>query len=154
MVNVDLAERVIAHIRTLPTANAMQASELALEDTYDMRTYGIPNAGEACGTSACLAGWALSIAYPEDYRRYINRSGLTNLTDLGGLIDGYMIEAQRILGLTYEQADAMFHAYTATADDHARVFKLLAEDPDMSGLDVADAYYEGGVVVNDAYCLL
>lgn len=94
------------------------------EDGRNAERYAKQQAADICATTACFAGWALML----DGGRSIGTFSI-ELPD-GEVIDQDDIEtrARERLGLTREEAHALFYAPDDIAEVKARVDKIAAGD--------------------------
>lgn len=95
----------------------------AAPDEFDMATWGvqrITQSGDVCGTSMCVAGWAVALTVPVE-RQIWNRDEFNNHryldfvrvedTESPGHFYKENVEnyAREVLGLDWEEATKLFH---------------------------------------------
>lgn len=110
--NVALAKKVLTKVRKHPERHNQDefVSGLTQLDTKTMK-------GTACGTTACLAGWAGVLAAPKGTRIDPNNTTLMFPDGSSMDIERYATEQ---LDLTSDQAGALFYCF-----DNATAIKRL-----------------------------
>ena len=143
MPNMEAVDRVIGHIKSLEHTSVVVAAQGTVRaycnmgDSYNMSQWAVRT---ECGTSSCLAGWAVALYRPEQYAEYLNYTG--NIGEAARRAWTFTDLARDIFDITSTNADVMFYQMNATADDHYRVFKALEENPELSRHDIEVFYDE------------
>lgn len=88
--NIELFKAIREKIATTPEA-------------YDQAVYGRPESAAPCGTAACIAGWACVLSGQMDTQELLRRE-----RSRGWEFDSIAETAQRVLGLSEEEADTLF----------------------------------------------
>ena len=114
MVNIPALRDVMTHVT-------------AHRDQLNMNVWGVR---EACGTTACIAGWQVILDpdYQPAWRPIGGRPDLQDLTwarDRDGGTHDVDVAAARGLGLTAEQAEELF--YADTLDEVWEVVERITE---------------------------
>lgn len=83
-----------------------------------------------CGTTACIAGWAVAVEVGQDAIERIldkQRSSEISLSRID-LVDGRPVDERAIefLGLDYSQCDGLFYEWNANATQAVAVLRHLA----------------------------
>jgi hypothetical protein len=135
MADIERLDRALAHIEAHPEQHD-QGVWLRTPDG---------DGAVSCGTTACVAGWVVAQAHPDavfvpDELDRAARTRMHSAVRIGDQVEPIPSRAQRLLGINSSQADALFRAGN-DLDDLKRMRDMLAEDPDVSGSDLA---LEGG----------
>lgn len=118
MANIEMLNRIIAQIKAEP--------KLWQQDSYATET--------ACGTAFCVAGWAAALTRPAPVVRW----GMAwEFKDGAGKLGDFVDVGMEVLGLTDDQADALF-ASNNTLKDIEAMRDALAANPDIDGVTLAE----------------
>ncbi|MGL5874029.1 MAG: hypothetical protein ACRC2R_16945 [Xenococcaceae cyanobacterium] len=99
--NIELAEKVLAHIKEHREAFNMSFGVESGYGTHKIDSY-------PCGTVACIAGWTILLSYPS------NRDGLMSVSDYVDAIEHcwdwseISLHAQKLLEISHMDAIALF----------------------------------------------
>jgi hypothetical protein len=110
--DIELLDKVIEHIKAYPAL-------------WDQSGWAVAT---ACGTTHCVAGWAVHLTYPDAV------PGLRDLTEdsemfvFDGATKRYDSAAMRLLGLDATQAGSLFAAGNSLPDIE-KMRDSLANDP-------------------------
>lgn len=117
--NRSLIEQVADHIA-------------ANHDRFGMDTYisdgpddpiAIRDNAQTCGTTCCIAGWAVALSTTRQFNRAIKMAG----------IDAHDpdVVAATLLGMDYDDATALFHATHMGPDEAVGVLRTLAKTGEL-----------------------
>lgn len=99
-----LAQKILNQVENYPESLHMDSWEAScLPDRYNWKT---GEAVEGCGTTRCIAGWAVHFASKPGEESYQTRRRIRLANGLAG--PTYMYVGAHLLGLDSEQAEKLF----------------------------------------------
>lgn len=93
--------------------------------------------GTGCGTTRCVAGWAIHLSHPDDQGQSVSQ--LVSLFSKASSPSAY---ARELLDIGYSESDVLF--FTLSDEEARRVVAAYAEGHDVLGL-CFDAVRRSGV---------
>jgi hypothetical protein len=116
--NAELAYKVLDHIDTNP-------------EQWNQTDWITKGDGEDCGTAGCFAGWACMLSGWKPYfvDQYRTRTGLVMI---GGRDSMIAERAPDLLGISYTQADDLFHEDNTREDLGRLVAEIFGPRPDVT----------------------
>lgn len=106
-INVPFMRKVLEYLETNP-----QKHEQGCWAWTDVTTIEAIDTSYDCGTVACMAGWAVLLSGTGRWYNSVCCEACASTPELEAVIDGisYQVQegAEKLLGLTWEQADRLF----------------------------------------------